>query len=544
MRRYAGIGGRFRGGGARTVTFENSRSCSKQKSSHRTDSVGNRIIVQKWGRVSVAISFKSDESFLQKLAVGAAGTNATIDRLREMGFEPIELERGSTGFKIWKKIKIKRVRVPDILCLKTGQRFESRGKTKLEISMSHSLNDPRRAWDAGMRDDDHVSVVLFEQSGGSPVDWRRVSPVHFINVKEMRTAFLGKKVTITKPKGVEEGSEIRVKWTCAEANQKSKVLIIDNKKIRLNPVGAAGQQDIILSRGKKDKVLMLPQTHVGEIVEKNQIVAAVVPVLRTLADCSPVDEEYFRGKLRSASLSERYAAAKALRYRGYANSKTALEDRMIDPEEDIYVQLEAAAALAAYDEEQGWRFMENKLNSPITTVPLETQLETVIVASEINKERSEHLLIQVLQDSARDDELRAGAAWALGQFASKTSASALVDTFNLRTPEIKIEAARALLKIAPSQTDHLVDLLKKSNITKRGGIAWALARAGNFEPSSMFVEKDDDLRKWISYIIGYGKEGFSSDSVDAICKADSEVYFAASVLWQILASWVNDLKEY
>lgn len=107
----------------------------------------------------MANNFKSDDSFLRKLAVGAAGTNATIGQLKAMGFNPIELERGSTGFKIWKKIKIKRVRVPDILCLNTGLRFESRGKTKLEISMSHSLNDPKRAWDAGMRDDDLVSIV-------------------------------------------------------------------------------------------------------------------------------------------------------------------------------------------------------------------------------------------------------------------------------------------------------------------------------------------------------------------------------------------------
>jgi len=53
--------------------------------------------------------------------------------------------------------------------------------------------------------------------------------------------------------------------------------------------------------------------------------------------------------------------------------------------------------------------MENKLSSPTMTVPLETQLETLIVASEIPKERSERLLIEVLQDSERDDELRAGA---------------------------------------------------------------------------------------------------------------------------------------
>jgi hypothetical protein len=38
-------------------------------------------------------SFKSDESFLKKLAVGAAGTKATMQRLAELGFQPIELER-------------------------------------------------------------------------------------------------------------------------------------------------------------------------------------------------------------------------------------------------------------------------------------------------------------------------------------------------------------------------------------------------------------------------------------------------------------------
>lgn len=120
--------------------------------------------------------FKSDDSFLKKIAVGAAGTNATITQLKKMGFMPIELERGSTGFKIWKKIKIKRIRVPDILCLNTGLRFESRGKTKPEISMSHSLNDPKRVWYAGMRDDDFVSIVVFEQNDDVPVDLKQVSP--------------------------------------------------------------------------------------------------------------------------------------------------------------------------------------------------------------------------------------------------------------------------------------------------------------------------------------------------------------------------------
>ena len=460
-----------------------------------------------------------------------------------MGFNPIELERGSTGFKIWKKIKIKRVRVPDILCLNTGLRFESRGKTKPEISMSHSLNDPRRAWDAGMRDDDFVSIVVFHQHDDSPVDLKQVSPVHFVSVEEMRKAFKAGKVSITQPKGVEEGSEIRVVWTCATANQNSIASEVQSGKISLMPTTITRRQTVQLLRSK-GKITLVPQIKVGDTVEANQIVAAVVPVSTTLAYPTPVKEIYFIEKLASVNLSERYAAAKALRYRGYDAARSVLEARMNDSDEDIYVQLEAAAALAAYDDPKGWQFMENKLRGPAITVPLETQLETIIVASEIPKERSEQLLITVLQNRDRDNELRAGAAWALGQFASAASATALVSTFNSSALEIKIEAARALLRIAEPQLPHLVDLLKTSDPAKRDGISWALARTGQFNPSELLADADDNLRIWISYIVGYGKNKFPQAGVDAICKADPEVYFAASVLWQILASWVSELKEY
>jgi hypothetical protein len=289
---------------------------------------------------------------------------------------------------------------------------------------------------------------------------------------------------------------------------------------------------------------LLPQVSAGDTVEANQIVASVVPVNTKLQCPASVSEAYFIDKLASVNLSERYAAAKALRYRGYTTAKPLLAARMNDADEDIYVQLEAAAALAAYGESNGWEFMESKLRSPVMTVPLETQLETVIVASEIPKSRSEELLIEVLRDSQRDDELRAGAAWALGQFASTTSATALVDTFNSSPLEIKVEAARALLRIAEPQIPHLIDLLKNGDHSKRDGLSWVLARTGQFNPSDLVVGADDNLRKWMSYVVGYGKDKFVQGDVESICKADPQVYFAASVLWQLVASWVNDLREY
>lgn len=40
-------------------------------------------------------SFKTDESFLEKLAIGAIGARAVFDYLQEQDHCPIELERGS-----------------------------------------------------------------------------------------------------------------------------------------------------------------------------------------------------------------------------------------------------------------------------------------------------------------------------------------------------------------------------------------------------------------------------------------------------------------
>ncbi len=44
-------------------------------------------------------SFKTDESFLEKLAIGAIGAQAVFADLQRQGHNPVELERGSMGYK-------------------------------------------------------------------------------------------------------------------------------------------------------------------------------------------------------------------------------------------------------------------------------------------------------------------------------------------------------------------------------------------------------------------------------------------------------------
>ena len=150
-------------------------------------------------------SFKSDESFLEKISIGAAGTIAVLDNLKRHGHSPIELERGSTSFKIWKNIKIKRIRVPDVLCLGCGTCVECRTKTKPEISMSHSHADPERGWDYGLDGRDRVAFVVCGKSGERPIDWSPVRPIQYVTVDDMRSAQRANQAVLTKPKGAEEG---------------------------------------------------------------------------------------------------------------------------------------------------------------------------------------------------------------------------------------------------------------------------------------------------------------------------------------------------
>lgn len=151
-------------------------------------------------------SFKTDESFLEKIAIGATGTRETFENLRQHGHEPIELERGSMSFKIWKAVKIKRVRVPDILCLRCGRRVESRAKTKVEISMSHSTTIQERGWDFGLDDTDRVAIVRCWKGGPGPLDWAASPLVQYIPVAGLRRAWRANEATIERAKELKKAS--------------------------------------------------------------------------------------------------------------------------------------------------------------------------------------------------------------------------------------------------------------------------------------------------------------------------------------------------
>lgn len=252
------------------------------------------------------------------------------------------------------------------------------------------------------------------------------------------------------------------------------------------------------------------------------------------------DKDYIE-MLNSPSLSERYAAAKALPYFESKDSIADLIEKMNDEREHIYIRLEAASSLLKMGQRNSISFFEKVLNNSY----LANRLEGVIILSEINRDESCDLLVKTLLDQNQHPEIRAGAAWSLGELGNKQALDALVNVFNDVEMNIKIEAARALVKLNESFAKEVMKFILKSNEQQRAGISWSLSKNGNFSISDLLpLMVDDEARKWIAWIIGTQKEERYINQIEELKNKDAEVYFAVTVLWKILSSWVNGLEVY
>ncbi len=69
------------------------------------------------------MGLKVDSSFLKFVTMGALGARRVAELMKQAGLQPIELERYSRSNKIW-QTKVKRLRIPDLLCVRTGLRVE------------------------------------------------------------------------------------------------------------------------------------------------------------------------------------------------------------------------------------------------------------------------------------------------------------------------------------------------------------------------------------------------------------------------------------
>ncbi len=285
------------------------------------------------------MGFKADTSFLRFLTMGALGVKQTVHQLKKLGFKPIELERYCTSNKIW-STKVKRLRLPDLLCVKTGLRLEVRAKSDLKIKMSDTPNNPSRAWDAGLQDNDIVAFIACLDNGNSftPAD-----EAMFFRICDLRNT--AKYSKLGAPKSASEGAERDRTWPATIPKRDGRVIEVSDQKIVTEMFATSLQNKRRQTYTLKGKT---PYVNVGDTFKADVRFISGIP--HSMADlslylCNVYDP--FIGMF-SQNPVERYAAAKSLPHRD-DNKKCAIEalENLISIESDARIKLEAAGSASA-----------------------------------------------------------------------------------------------------------------------------------------------------------------------------------------------------
>jgi len=216
--------------------------------------------------------------------MGAIGSREARRDLTQRGHQIIELERGSLDAKIWKDVKRKRVRIPDLICTCCGRRIEVRAKSEPRISMSHSPTIPERSWDYGMvandwialpicreqqANDGHVShwtrsMLVGDLSYWNEKEWIHWQPEGMVNYFKV-AAFKDVPPDKAERKGAEEGSETTLTWRSCFAPITGIVEAISDSFITVRSSDGVSKR-----AGRKGMCL---HVQVGTAVQQNQIMA-------------------------------------------------------------------------------------------------------------------------------------------------------------------------------------------------------------------------------------------------------------------------------
>lgn len=448
-----------------------------------------------WGRL---MGFKVDTSFLRFLTMGALGVHRVSRELRERGFEPIELERYCGSNKIW-ATKVKRLRLPDLLCVRTGLRLEVRAKTDLKIRMSDAPTNPERAWDAGLCDDDIVAFIACVEGPDGPIP---ADETVFFSVRSLRDSVDQSKLGV--PKSASEGAERDRTWPATVPSRPGRVVAVAQEKlvVMMEGDGNRPRRQTYTLNGKH--VYVSP----GDQFQAGVTILAGVP--ESLADldayrgCAyhPMDE------ILSGNAVDRYAAVKALRFRPDLHEESiGVLEELLESEPEERVALEAAGTAAALGSAAG----RDRIAYALWGVgPADLSMEAILILTELNIGYSRVALLEVAHgDRFRRDERRQAAVWGLGK-AGLRAYGDLVDFigdeeenvayhaiagFGPDTPRAVIEELVAVLltgdpRRAPAASEALriigseeaLESLVETTVTSSGATDWVLATIGRMRP--------------------------------------------------------------
>ncbi len=404
------------------------------------------------------MGFKEDADFARFVSMGVVGAAAVAHHLStEHDHEMIELERYAMANKVW-QTKVKRLRLPDLLCVRCGLRVEARAKSRLGVVLSHS-DTQGREWDAGgMRDHDlyaflRADLDTFPPQTGLPTYFE----AHALRSTEQHARR-------SAPKAASEGSEVTLTWPCWVPSASGRLLGID-------------EDDRIVYSDTRDRRRVYWQWRAwtgqrivytegdGLFTGGDTIVAGIVPAPESL-DC-PGDVWNPGADIGSNSDVDRYAGIKA----SGAALRTDLQDQLATVAEDHSidwrVRLEAAVSLARLDGDRWGHMIVDFVGDAAATSP--QRMEAVLAASELPAGAASDALLEVASDVSHHPELRAAATWGLGQ-GGASQPGLLLDLTLDREEIVALHAIAAIDELPDAVQEVLFDWLHGQD-ERKGDVA-------------------------------------------------------------------------
>jgi hypothetical protein len=493
-------------------------------------------------------AFKPDSSFFRKIAIGAVGTRAVCEHLKQYQHRMAELERGSTDTKLWKDVKRKRVRIPDLICTSCGLRIESRAKSQPELTMSHSPTETERSWDFGMVDTDVVAFPVCRAVGehywsrgklnGSAsywherdwVKWQAGEHVNYFSVAAFRaTPFLN-----IARKGVTEGSELTIGWPATFATYGGVVTAIGEGRISVQRALDGRTFTRAIKTGQQ------PAVQIGQAVSLHEVLASTVaPIKANILRCpGRLGQDHIARLLASRERTQRFTGVKLARLRadaGYCEGVAAL---LRDPEEDIYVKLESASYLSALC---GQSLAQN-IGQYLTSPDPQIQLESVITLGETATLEAGELLSSILDDQQVPYFLRSAAAWSLAHIGGEQPIRRLIRAFADVDFDIRQEALDSLVKLSAGAVPFLIASLREAeDESVTAGSAEALRQYSNnadFPVGELVEILNGGGSPWAAWLAGVVPRDRIAGAVAPLQDSHPQLHYAITVLWSFVESWI------
>ncbi|TDA70734.1 MAG: hypothetical protein D9V47_00590 [Clostridia bacterium] len=480
------------------------------------------------------MAFKSDRSFLDKLTMGALGTTYAKNVLMYHGHKVIELERCSTSNKIW-STKVKRLRIPDLLCVNCGRRMEVRSKSTLKITMSDSPSIPHRRWDYGLRDDDLVLLIACNKDLHTS-NWVPSSAINAFTVGDLRaTVHLSR---LGPPKSAAEGAERDRTWPCYVPSFGGQVIEVKPEFISVRKVNGRRQTYSLVRAGYH------PHVFRGQTFEPDSVIAAsVVPRLADLS-CH-VDKPFdFIANLAATDRETLYCAVKALGRLPEAG-KAAISHLLRiagGGTDDQLVRLEAYASLARLGYARAWKGISTFLQSGSP----EVRMEAVLILGELNDPAAQSILSDIASNHANDSELRAAAVWEMGHCRFDNPLNQLLPYFGDDDHFVAIHAIVASLPYINAET--LPFLLQELGPPHRSAAVVRAIVESNFRDVNLLVDylfriSTEAQKPWILYLFGLLGEEVVRPALVGHGKEEDETAQMLSILWnQHFHNWTNEFS--